>query len=155
MLSSSGNLVIIGCEDNNVYALHMESGRVAWSTPTSAQVRGAASLGPNGNHMLLIGSEDTNAYALNEATGAIQWQFRTNDVVRGRPVWLPGLALITSNDTYLYAVVDYHGGSDDVGVILLFFAGAAVLVVAGFVLTRRLSATRTAIRNPQVRACGC
>ncbi len=95
-----GNLVVVGCDDSNVYALDRASGRVVWKSRTSGMVHDNAAA--PGDGVVYIGSYDGCLYALETATGRQLWKFKTRKRVNTAAVVEGGAVYFGAEDGKLY-----------------------------------------------------
>ena len=72
------DVVYVGSEDDNVYALNARTGALVWKYTTEGGV--ASPTVANG--VVYVGSEDDNVYALNASTGASVWRYTTGNLHR-------------------------------------------------------------------------
>jgi outer membrane protein assembly factor BamB len=118
------NTILVGSEDQHLYAIDASSGAEkwrfmagdkVWSTPTIA------------NETVYFGSHDRNIYALDLATGGLKWQFPTGGAVVARPLVWRDMVLVGSFDRKLYAL-DADQGNE-----LWTFEGASNWIWSGAV----------------------
>ena len=68
--------VVIGSNDNSVYAFNGADGSVLWSYPTRSDITSSpaiADLDNDGTMEVIVSSEDGNVYALNGEDGSTYW----------------------------------------------------------------------------------
>ncbi len=68
--------VVVGSNDNKMYALNGEDGSLLWLYITGGDVRSSPALGDingDGRFEVVIGSDDYNIYALNGEDGSLLW----------------------------------------------------------------------------------
>jgi uncharacterized repeat protein (TIGR01451 family) len=111
-------LVYVGSEDKNVYALNASTGAKLWSFATGNLI-GSSPAVVNG--IVYIGSNDHNLYALNASTGAKLWSLTTGDAVISSPAVANGVVYVGSFDHNVYALNAVSGAR-----LWTFAAGDAV-----------------------------
>lgn len=94
-------MVYIGSDDGNVYALNGENGNTAWQFETDDSVSGSASVVDG---TVYIGSTDETFYALNTVSGDKQWSFQANGRITAAPTVTNGTVYVGSDDDRLYAL---------------------------------------------------
>src|SRR5579884_2084402 len=67
-------LVYVGSDDNNLYAVEADSGKLKWKFETKGLVRCSPAVV---NGVVYFGSFDGNFYAVDAATGQLKWKFAT------------------------------------------------------------------------------
>jgi len=97
----SGDAVIFGSEDRNVYALNRDSGELLWKFRTDGAVASSAAAAGS---LAVIGSDDGNVYALDAETGKPRWIFSTDDAVEAPILSSGGVVYAASRDMFLYAL---------------------------------------------------
>ena len=70
----SGDLVVVGAGDGNVYGLELRTGHERWRVPTQGRIRSSAAIA---NGTAFIGSADGLLYAIGIDSGRVRWTFRT------------------------------------------------------------------------------
>lgn len=93
--------VLIGCYDNNLYALDAKSGKFLWKYATEG---GIATKPTAFDDMVFFGSEDHRMYAVSLETGQIIWSYYTEGPIRSSPVIYENHLFFGSDDTYLHVV---------------------------------------------------
>ncbi|MBI4759461.1 MAG: PQQ-binding-like beta-propeller repeat protein [Chloroflexi bacterium] len=93
-------LVVVGCYDNNLYALDAETGAFRWKFATEG---GIASSPCFWRDAIFVGSEDYNLYAIS-LTGKLVWAYHTNGPVRSSPRVAHDLVYVGSDDQQVHAV---------------------------------------------------
>jgi len=96
------NLVVIGCDDGNVYGLQRDNGRPSWKFRTGNKVHDNSAALAGGT--LFIGSFDGCMYALKAATGEQLWKFKTRKRVNTCPVVAGGQVFFGAEDGNLYVL---------------------------------------------------
>jgi outer membrane protein assembly factor BamB len=105
--SVSDNVVFIGSNDGNVYALDAYTGVKKWNVTIGKTYIESSPAVINGN--VYIGSDDFRVYALNATTGAKVWDFLTGGEVCSSPTILNGRVYVGSDDKNLYALNATNG----------------------------------------------
>ncbi|UCC92040.1 MAG: PQQ-binding-like beta-propeller repeat protein, partial [Candidatus Aenigmatarchaeota archaeon] len=96
------NLVIFGCGDHYLYALDLESGKMAWRFKASQLFIDARPSEDNG--IIYIGSCDGHAYAIDAENGKEVWRFKTGGKVYASCVVDGGKVYLGSQDGFVYAL---------------------------------------------------
>jgi outer membrane protein assembly factor BamB len=68
------NVVYIGSEDHNLYAINKTTGELLWKFKTGGAVHSSPEVYKN---VVFFGSYDGFYYALNASTGKLKWKFKT------------------------------------------------------------------------------
>ncbi|GAB6286293.1 MAG: hypothetical protein STSR0009_24940 [Methanoregula sp.] len=89
----SGDVLYIGSDDKNVYAINATTGDEIWHYTTGAWVDSSPAVADG---VVYIGSWDRNIYALNAATGTKIWNFTTEGEVRASPAVVNGVVYVGS-----------------------------------------------------------
>ena len=98
----AGGLVLVGADDQKVYALEAKTGAKRWEFKAGGiHVRSSPAVADG---MVFVGSDDERLYALDAATGAKRWEFKTGGDVHSSPAVADGLVLVGSDDNKLYAL---------------------------------------------------
>ncbi len=110
----SGDFVVVGSGDGNVYAFDAASGAERWRVETGGRVRASPAVGDG---VVFVGSADGVLYAIDLETGAIEWRFETEGAsnssaefgfdrktIQSSPVLTEGAVLFGSRDGKFYAV---------------------------------------------------
>jgi outer membrane protein assembly factor BamB len=71
--------VYVGCDDNNVYALNADTGRLRWRYATGNTVHSSPAVAYG---TVYVGSQDGKLYAIYADTGKLRW----SDAIGGN-VW--------------------------------------------------------------------
>ena len=99
------DVVYIGSDDDNVYALDSGTGTLLWSYPTGGPV--ASSPAVVGG-VVYVGSYDGNVYALNATSGVALWSYPAGggypDYPESSPAIADGVVYIGSTDNNVYAL---------------------------------------------------
>jgi len=69
-----GDTVYVGSNDNNLYALNLETGALKWKFKTPSRVVSSPAVAGG---VVYFGSYDGNFYAVDAATGQLKWKFAT------------------------------------------------------------------------------
>ncbi len=76
-------VIYVGSNDQNLYALYMINGGVKWQFKTNGLVKSSpVAYGPN----VFIGSYDKNMYAIDTLTGTAKWMVNVNGPVACSPI---------------------------------------------------------------------
>jgi C1A family cysteine protease/outer membrane protein assembly factor BamB len=89
----SGDVLYIGSNDKNVYAINATTGDEIWHYATGAHIDSSPAVADG---VVYIGSWDRNIYALDAATGAKIWNFTTEGEVRASPTVVNGIVYVGS-----------------------------------------------------------
>ncbi len=92
-------LVVVGSQDNTVYALDAQSGWGVWRFRTGKPVISSPCIADG---VVFIGSADANVYALDLKTGRVIWKYATEGQVNSSPAALNGSVYIGSVDGSIY-----------------------------------------------------
>ena len=96
------DVLYIGSQDHNVYAIDANTGVQKWVFPTNDAVAWSSPVLVNG--ILYIGSQDHNVYAIDAKTGQKKWAFPTGDMLLRSPAVANGVLYIGSVDHNVYAL---------------------------------------------------
>lgn len=110
----SGNMLITGSCDSNLYALNKTNGAVIWKFKTGGEIRSSVAID---NNMVFFISSDGIFYALDAASGRQQWQFKTAgekfydawDYYQSSPAVNNNRVYFGCGDGYLYALNQLSG----------------------------------------------
>jgi eukaryotic-like serine/threonine-protein kinase len=69
-----GDTVYVGSNDNNLYAINLETGVLRWKFKTESRVASSPAVAGG---VVYFGSYDGNFYAVDAATGQLKWKFAT------------------------------------------------------------------------------
>ncbi len=94
-------LVVVGSQDNTVYALDAQSGWVVWRCRTGKPVISSPCIADG---VVYIGSADSNLYALDLKTGRVIWKYATEGQVNSSPAVGPEALYIGSVDGSIYSL---------------------------------------------------
>lgn len=97
----TGDLVIFGSEDRNVYAVNSARGELVWRAALASPIVSSAAFG-NGN--VVVGSDDGTVYVLDVKTGATRWTFGADDAVQAPIVVHDETAYAASRGGTLFAL---------------------------------------------------
>ena len=95
-------LLFVGSDSGNVYALKADTGRLMWSYPTGGPVSCSPAVAING--LVYVASSDFNVYALNAKTGALVWNYPTGGPISSSPAVANGVVYVGSEDANVYAL---------------------------------------------------
>jgi outer membrane protein assembly factor BamB len=95
------DVVYVGSDDNNLYALNANTGILLWRYTTGGLVRSAPAVVDG---LVYVGSGDSNVYALDAKTGIRQWNYTTGNSVESSPAVVNGVVYVGSYDNNLYAL---------------------------------------------------
>ena len=88
-IDNDGKLeVIVGSQDNKIYALNGERGDSLWTYATGGAVNSSPCLGDidcDGTLEVVVGSHDHKLYALNGENGSFLWSYTTGNSVQSSP----------------------------------------------------------------------
>jgi len=95
------NVVYVGSNDGNVYALNATTGAFIWNYTTGNSVFSSAAVADG---IVYVGSNDGNVYALNATTGIQVWVYTTGGPVEwSSPAVVCGVVYVGSEDGNVYA----------------------------------------------------
>ncbi len=97
----SGNIVYVGSEDGNVYALSAGTGAVVWKYQTGTYVSSSPRIAAG---IVYIGGGDGKIYALNTGTGTPLWTYQTGASISSSPAIAGGMVFVGSEDGKIYAL---------------------------------------------------
>jgi outer membrane protein assembly factor BamB len=98
----SGEMVVVGGDDQRIHALSAVDGRVLWELKTRGPVRSSAAIGYDGT--VYVGSADGRLYAV-RPDGRLRWQYEAEGGLYSSPVVDRfGTVTIGSRDDHLYAI---------------------------------------------------
>ena len=100
------DMVLLGCYDNNLYALDKETGGFRWKFATEGGITGkpAAEDGT-----VFIGSEDSRLYAVTANRGNLVWTYYTEGPIRSSPALSDGHVFVGSDDRRLHVINQVSG----------------------------------------------
>ena len=96
----SGRTVFIGSADGHLYAVNVNTGKLAWKYRAGDRVRGTPAV--HGKRVY-FSSWDKSVYALNARTGELLWRQQTGDRIVSSPAVIEGKVILGSRDARLYA----------------------------------------------------
>lgn len=110
----SGNMLITGSCDSNLYALNKTDGAIIWAFKTGGEIRSSVAID---NNLVFFISSDGIFYALDAASGKLQWQFKTGgekvydawDYYQSSPAAHNGRVYFGCGDGYIYALDQQSG----------------------------------------------
>ncbi len=94
------DMVFVGSDDQNIYALHADTGQMLWKYRTWNFVRSSAAFAKG---LVFIGSSDGNLYALDTLSGTLKWKLHTLGAIVSTPVVVGNIVIVGSMDNYVYA----------------------------------------------------
>ncbi|HKP30536.1 MAG TPA: PQQ-binding-like beta-propeller repeat protein [Gemmatimonadales bacterium] len=95
----SGNTVIFGSGDQNVYALDAITGKLKWSFATGDVVHASPAVA---NNVVYIGSWDRNLYAIDLASGRERWRYVTgNDTTIYNQIGIASSAAVSGGRVFV------------------------------------------------------
>ena len=95
-------VVYVGSDDDNVYALNASTGALLWRHTTGrASVRSSPAVA---NGVVYVGSFDYNVYALNAKHGGELWRYATGYTVYSSPAVVNGVIYVSSFNENVYAL---------------------------------------------------
>jgi outer membrane protein assembly factor BamB len=95
----SGNTVIFGSGDQNVYALDAVTGKLKWSFATGDVVHASPAVA---NGVVYIGSWDRNLYAIDLASGREKWRYVTgNDTTIYNQIGIASSAAVSGGRVFV------------------------------------------------------
>lgn len=106
--TATRDMAFIGSYDNNVWALKLDNGELAWKFATKAGIASSPVLDEQ-NRLIMFGSEDNNFYAVDYRSGRLSWSHATKDRVRGTPRIEHGHVFFGSDDGKIYALSAANG----------------------------------------------
>ncbi len=100
---AGGAFLYFGANDNNIYALNLDTFTKRWSFATLDWVNSSARVTDD---TLYIGSNDRHVYALDRLTGKVTWQFATRGPAIAMPALMDDLVICAgaSGDGQVYAL---------------------------------------------------
>ncbi len=101
--SARHNVVVCGCNDNTVYALHAKTGALLWKFETGGEVKTSFAFDEK-RGLVCFGSFDTHLYILNVKTGALVHKIPTGEAIYSTPLVYGSYVYIASLDKNLYCV---------------------------------------------------
>jgi outer membrane protein assembly factor BamB len=112
----ANGVVYLNTEDDTVYALQADTGKVLWShvNLTGTAAPPASGLDPDSlpvysspavaDGTVYVGSRDSIVYALWARDGSMRWSFLTKAGILSSPSIVDGVVYIGSGDGYIYAI---------------------------------------------------
>lgn len=97
----ANGILYIGCNDRNVYALDVNSGKTLWSFNTGDVIESSPTVV---NGIVYIGSGVGQLFALNASTGSLVWRSANLYPIQGSPIVANGMVYFASNAQYLFAL---------------------------------------------------
>ena len=102
----AGDVVYIGSNDGNVYALNASTGSTVWTYATGGEVRSSPSVVAG---TVYFGSMDNKVYAVSASTGSLIWSYLTGNDTDSSPTVVGGVVYIGSLDGNVYALNAANG----------------------------------------------
>jgi outer membrane protein assembly factor BamB len=99
-------MVFVGSNDKNLYALDLETGSLIWKFETGGAIESSAMVVDN---VVYIGSFDGNLYAINVSSGAEIWRFSTGGDIHSPPLFWENKIYINSWNGVFYAINAFTG----------------------------------------------
>jgi len=100
------DLVLVGSDDGNLYALNAVDGSQNWMFPIGAPVRTSPAVGEDGT--IYVGSDDGNLYAV-KSNGTLKWVLALGPMVRSSPVVGSDGAIYVGSDNGKFCRVKKNG----------------------------------------------
>ncbi|HNX59175.1 MAG TPA: PQQ-binding-like beta-propeller repeat protein [Spirochaetota bacterium] len=94
--------ILIGAEDQQLYAFSLQDGSVAWKVSLDGRVVSSAPLVSGGN--VIVGTYKGSVYSFEINKGTQSWVYKTGGAIVSSPVEKDGLVYIGSRDCNLYAI---------------------------------------------------
>lgn len=123
-----GDLVLVGSEDDTLYALDAATGKPRWTFKTGGAIDGTPALAGG---TAFFNSYDGNLYAVDASSGRLNWKFRTRGEKR---VGAPGLWTMKPATRYMDDPFDFFESSavaDSSTGLLYFGSGDGNLYALG------------------------
>ncbi len=101
------NVVFIGSNDDYLYALDTQTGKVIWNFQTEGDIRSTACVY---NDFVLFSSEDGNLYALNKNSGEEEWHFSSAERITKNELTdvIIAASPAVENETVFFGSYDGH-----------------------------------------------
>ena len=93
--------ILVGCYDNNLYAIDAADGKFLWKYPTEA---GIVSKPAVIDDNVYFGSEDSRLHVVSSRSGKVVWTYYTDAPIRSSPRIAEGHVFVGSDDGFLHAV---------------------------------------------------
>jgi outer membrane protein assembly factor BamB len=97
----SGAFVYVGAYDNNLYAVNVADGKLAWKYATDGGLPAPPVVHQDN---LFIGSEDRRLHAISAKSGRLQWTYYADAPIRAAPRFADGHLFFGADDHYLHVV---------------------------------------------------
>lgn len=94
--------ILIGAEDQQLYALSLQDGSVAWKVSLDGRVVSSAPLVIGGS--VIVGTYKGSVYSFEIGKGTQSWMYKTGGPIVSSPVEKNGLLYVGSRDCNLYAI---------------------------------------------------
>jgi outer membrane protein assembly factor BamB/tRNA A-37 threonylcarbamoyl transferase component Bud32 len=102
----SDGAILVGCYDNNLYALNASTGKFVWKYATEG---GVVSKPAVFEGEVYFGSSDNRLYVVSLSNGKLTWTYPTEESIHSSPTLSEGHVFIGSDDNYLHAVNAFTG----------------------------------------------
>ena len=99
-IAISGDTVMIGCENKNLYAISASTGQQLWVRATNGKVGQPTVVGGT----VYVGSTDKYLYALDAASGSVRWKYNCQGSVMGRPIVMGQRVYCSSDNGSFHAI---------------------------------------------------
>ncbi|MDR1993952.1 MAG: PQQ-binding-like beta-propeller repeat protein [Nitrososphaerota archaeon] len=115
--SIAENILCVGSQDKNIYALNANTGRLLWKYTTNSPVESSPAIV---NNKVYTGGDDGYVYCLDAKTGTLLWKTFVNGdlpftfgnlILKSSPAVIDNRVYIGSLDSYLYAL---NGDTGDI-----------------------------------------
>lgn len=97
----ANDVVYIGSEDKNIYAINAHLGTRIWKYQTNDNVSATPSIA---NGIVYVGSVDKNIYALSAENGEFIWKYLTDGPIYDSSIVANGIVYTGSSDGNIYAL---------------------------------------------------
>ncbi|MDI6732644.1 MAG: PQQ-binding-like beta-propeller repeat protein [Planctomycetota bacterium] len=102
-LTISANILLVPCQDGNLYALDIKSQNILWQFGTKGALTGEVAVSEK-DGIVYFGSEDFYFYAVKLSDGKEVWKYKTKGSIRSTPIMGNQMLYIGSDDGNLYAI---------------------------------------------------
>ncbi len=99
-------LVIVGCYDNNLYALDEKTGEFKWKYATEGGITGRPAADDG---VIFVGSEDQRLHAIAVNRGSLVWTYYAEGPIRSSPSLSDGHVFFGADDSRLHVVNMING----------------------------------------------
>jgi len=100
------DVVYVGSDDNNVYAISTKNGKLLWKYATLDGIHSSPAVS---NDVVYVGSDDNNVYAISTKNGELLWEYVTGDNVRSSPTIFNDVIYVGSDDNNVHAFSKKNG----------------------------------------------